>query len=156
MGNRLHLDLFVEGGRARGTQPVPVEALGDGRFRVLHSPGLVEGIAAEDVIRITDERTGRFEVVERGGNLSIKVMGRSSVAELRARLERDLGALGGWCDGEIEIAAVFTVPVRAGFPAVESALRAALESHPGFEIYFGNVYAEDGVTPLGWWKEFLR
>jgi hypothetical protein len=157
MGERFHIGLFVEGSRTSGTQAVPVEALGNDRFRVLCSPGLVEGIAAEDVIRITDERTGRFEVVERGGNVSIKVMGPSSVEKLREQLERELAPLGGWCDGGVEIAAVFTVPVRAGFPAIESVLKAVAASCPGFVWYFGNVYSEeDGVTPLEWWKPFLR
>ena len=25
-------------------------------------------------------------------------------------------------------------------------------SHPDSEWYFANVYADDGVTPLGWWE----
>lgn len=69
---------------------------------------------------------------------------------------RELGKLGGWCDGSIDRAAVFTVPVRAGFVPVERAMDAAIAAHPAFVSYYGNVYGEDGKTPLGWWRAFLE
>lgn len=50
---------------------------------------------------------------------------------------------------------MFTVPVRAGFERIERVMADAVASHPDCEWYFGNVYAEDGVTQLGWWDAFL-
>jgi hypothetical protein len=147
---RSHVDLFVEGAKPGRTQPVEVEHLGEGLLRVQCSPGLVEGIAAGDTIRVTGS-DGRFEVVERGGNLSIKVFSRGPVAAIRDHIERGLAPLGGCCDGNIDRAAVFTVPVRAGFERIERVMAAAVATHPDCEWYFGNVYADDGVTPLGWW-----
>jgi hypothetical protein len=48
--------------------------------------------------------------------------------------------------------AVFTVPVRFGFPVIEAALDAICADHPGVEWYFGNVYdPSNGVTLLNWW-----
>jgi hypothetical protein len=47
---------------------------------------------------------------------------------------------------------VFTVPVSAGFGAVEAAFDGYVRRQPGAEWYFGNVYDErDGMTPLNWW-----
>jgi hypothetical protein len=35
---------------------------------------------------------------------------------------------------------------------LEEKLNRAVEGSPGAEWYYGNVYADDGVTPLNWWK----
>jgi len=47
---------------------------------------------------------------------------------------------------------IFTLPVTATFSAVEAVFNRFVEQHPESEWYFGNVYAADGVTPLGWWE----
>ncbi len=41
----------------------------------------------------------------------------------------------------------FTVPVKAGFPAVEAAMREVV----GDEWYFSNVYDLATNQPLNWW-----
>ena len=78
--HHLHVDLFIVGARPGATQPVEVERLEDDSYIVLHSPGLVEGIAAGDVIRVTDPKLGLFEIVTRGGNISVKFAASSSIA----------------------------------------------------------------------------
>jgi hypothetical protein len=67
-----HVGLMVEGAPPGKTQPVEVEAISANHYRVLYSPGFVEGIAAGDTIRIIDRGLGLFEVVSRGGNVAIK------------------------------------------------------------------------------------
>jgi hypothetical protein len=47
-----HIELAVSGSPAGTTQPIPARRLPDGTFLVLHFPGFVQGIAADDVIRI--------------------------------------------------------------------------------------------------------
>ncbi len=66
-----HVNLIVEREEGRqGIQPVSVRYLSDGTLEVLYSPGFDEGIAAGDVIRPRDEKTGAFDVVRRAGNAS--------------------------------------------------------------------------------------
>ena len=70
----------------------------------------------------------------------------TSRATLGIAHARDLVALRG-C-----LAPIDTVPVSAGFPAIEAVFNAWVAEHPGWEWSFGNVYdPADGVTPLGWW-----
>ena len=152
MGRGQHLLLLIECRDGRPLkEPVHAEAVGSGAFRLLHSPGLVQGIAAGDEFRLVGD-DGRFEVTRRGGNLAVQVFSPDPVAGLRAELARRVARLGGTLDGAIERGLSFTVPVSAGFPAVESVFDGWVAEHPGWEWSFGNVYdPADGVTPLGWW-----
>ena len=93
-------------------------------------------------------------VLERGGNLAVQVFlereegSEASLAALAQRIE----ALGGRLDGGAHRGRVYTIPVTAGFPAVEEAFNALVAEHAGAEWVFGNVYDQaDGVTPLNWW-----
>jgi hypothetical protein len=45
---------------------------------------------------------------------------------------------------------VVTVPVEAGFAAIEAAMTDWHAANPRVEWSFGNIYADDG-TPLNWW-----
>jgi hypothetical protein len=56
---------------------------------------------------------------------------------------------GGSLDGRARRLPVFTVPVEAGFDRVERVFTDLAERHPDVDWYDGNVYADDGVTPLG-------
>jgi hypothetical protein len=48
---------------------------------------------------------------------------------------------------------VFTVPVAAGFPAIEKRLERRVDELPGATWWYGNVYeAGDPSRPLNWWK----
>jgi len=145
-----HIDLLVEGAAEGRTQPVEVEECGDELYRVLYSPGWVEGIAAGDVIRVTDSASGQFEVVERGGNIAIKWAAGSEVGPALDRADRILSELGARRDGAIRKAAVWTVPVASGFSAMESAMEQVCALIPGSDWWYGNVYDNSG-KPLNWW-----
>ena len=146
-----HIDLVVVGGRAGATQPVEVEPLGNDEYRILFSPGLVEGIAAGDVIRVTDPRVGLFEVLSRGGNVAVKFGAPEPLEPFLPAIHADLEALGGRLDGATDTAAVWTIPAAAGFARIEKAMAAAVARIPGAGWWYGNVYDGDG-KPLHWWE----
>jgi hypothetical protein len=129
-------------------EEVLVESLGQDRYRVAATPGLVLGIAAGDEIRSPGD--GRFSVTSRGGNIAVQVYADPDVGADVRPLTRALERLGGRLDGHEKNLWVFTVPSEAGFPAIEEALNAFQADNPGLEWYYGNVYDTDGETPLGW------
>jgi hypothetical protein len=151
-GSEQHLLLLIEHRHGRPLkEPVHAEPIGGGVYRLLFTPGLVQGIAAGDEFRLVDD-DGAFVVTRRGGNLAVQVFSRSSVAPLQAELANRVARLGGRLDGAVERGLAFTVPLSAGFPAVEKLFDAWVAQHPGWEWCFGNVYdPADGATPLGWW-----
>jgi hypothetical protein len=154
MGHEKHLLLLIEYRNGQPLkEPVHAEALGDDRFRLLYSPGLVQGIAAGDEFRLLNEN-GVFAVLRRAGNLAVQVFSLGSVEPLKAELVRQVEELGGMLDGAIEHGLVFTIPLARGFPPVERLFNQWVAEHPGWEWYFGNVYdPTDGVTPLNWWQD---
>jgi hypothetical protein len=131
-------------------EEVLVDELRDGSFRIAATPGMVEGIAAGDVIRLDNDDS--FTVVHRGGNVAVHVYYRpveEDVDDLRPEIE----SLGGWLDGADDRGVrAFTIPMDVGFPAIEAVLRSFLERHPKAEWGYGNVYDEEG-RPLNWWEQ---
>ncbi len=131
---------------------LPVVALGDGKYKLLASPGLVLGVAKDDEIKHFAE-SGEFELLSRGRNLCIQIYtsqnASKSVDALAARIT---GELKGTLDGRTDKQVVFSIPVESGFGAVEDILNAFVDQNPDCEWYYGNVYDnEDGETPLNWW-----
>jgi hypothetical protein len=123
-----------------------VELDGDGSMRLLATPALVLGVAADDLISLNS--AGEVTVVSRGRNLAVQVYAdHEEIGELIS----NFSTFGGRVDSRARGVTVFTVPVEVGFPCVESLLRRFVLEHPGAEWYYGNVYAADGITPLNWW-----
>ena len=150
-----HIDLMVAGADAGATQPVEVEHLGAHEYRILSSPGLVEGIAAGDTIRVTDASLGHFEVLSRGGNIAIKFASPSPLSHILPAVSAELEAIGGRLDGSVETAAVWTVPASAGFTRIEAIMNAAVNRMAGSGWWYGNVY-DDAGEPLRWWEQSSR
>lgn len=131
-------------------EEVVVEDAGEGRFRLMQSPGLALGVAAGDVFELSDDY--RYHVVSRGGNVCIQVYMKEENPDVEPALMERLGLLGGRLDGRSKGLVVFTVSVSVGFPAIEGALKATVDDFSEMEWYYGNVYdPADGVTPLNWW-----
>jgi hypothetical protein len=151
MNDSLHVHLEVAGARDGGTQPVEVEEVGEDAYRVLFSPGFVEGIAAGDTIKITDRQRGTFEVLTRGGNVALKFATPGPIDDVIPALCVELGRLGARLDGAILRAAVWTIPVTAGFPQIESVMAQVVAATPGPGWWYGNVCDDQG-NPLNWWK----
>jgi hypothetical protein len=70
------------------------------------------------------------------------------------RLQESIEAIGGTVDGGPARMLVFTVPVCAGFQAVEGLLTAFTQELPGTRWWYSNVYETgDPSQSLNWWKE---
>ena len=120
-----------------------------GHFRVIFSPGLVYGIAAEDEIEVWGE--GEFKVTRRGGNLAVRVFSEQPIRGICDRLiERVSSELGGRMDGEPKNVMAFTGPVSATFSAVEAVFEAFANRISSVVWEYWNVYDQEG-NPLNWW-----
>jgi hypothetical protein len=135
------------------TEELCVEVVEPDAYRLLVPPLLTLGLAPGDEFRI-DEATGRPEVTRRSGLLVVWVYPRETEPEDVASLADAVIALGGTFEGGPEHGrmVVFTAPIGVGFPTLEHVFDEFVREHDGAEWLYGNVYADDGVTPLGWWQ----
>lgn len=150
------LPVFHDDGRLATREVLEVEPVGTNRYRLLHSPACVEGIAAGDVIELDQSLQSGFQLLSRAGNLAVIVVfekpeDKSAQAQ---RLEESVQTIGGVVDGGPARVLVLTVPVSSGFQAVEGLLEAFTREVPGSSWWYGNVYeAGDPSRPLNWWKD---
>jgi len=120
-----------------------------GTYKVLFTPGLAYDIAAEDEIELFDG--GRYRVITRGGNLAVRVFSETQFDDSSEQLiNAVVTELSGRLDGRIDRGLAFTIPVRAGFPAVQKVFGEYLQTNPAAVWEYGNVYDENG-TPIEWW-----
>lgn len=134
-------------------ESILVDVLGENHYRVVASPGLAEGIAAGDEIELAPEERLGYRHLKRGGNISIQFFWHDGdIKQALREMEPKAKALGGRIDGETPGLLVFTIPVRASFPAIEKIFYDAEKRYPGSHWMYGNVYdPADGKTPLNWW-----
>lgn len=150
----LVVPVFSNGVR-QGEETLPVAALGGGHYRLLASPGFVEGLAAGDEFELDASVACGHRVLRRGGNLCVwfyhaEPLSEESVATADVRLVAE--SLGGHLDGGYSRMLVLTIPLAAGFDAVAHAFDEAVHRHAGSAWLYGNVYdPSDGMTPLNWW-----
>lgn len=132
-------------------EELPVDKLSGDTMRVLASPGLVQGIARGDVLRIVDD-DHRFEVVSRAGNVAVQMFCQDGLTKLDA-MENLLSSEGlGQIDGATDQLIVLTFPVSATFSKIEMVTKNAAERISADGWQYGNVYADDdGNEPLNWW-----
>ena len=133
-----------------------VEQLGTNCYRLVHSPGLVPGLAAGDEFELAESELHGYRLLNHGGNVSVQILFSHGTNECRKTLVPMVEQIGGWLDGETSGSSsgllVFTFPVRTGFPTIENVMATAKIISPDCECYYGNVYdLNDGVTPLNWW-----
>lgn len=130
---------------------VPAEQLPDGQWRVLGTPGIVNGCAAGDEVDVAAD--GTFVVTRRGGNLAIHVYRPDGFPiEALERLRRTLEAHGATVEWPApRTFVVATAPVQVGFATVERIMNDFAATLDGANWWFGNVYTADD-TQLGWWE----
>lgn len=150
------LPVFSDDGRLETREVLEVQPVAPGRCRLLHSPAFVDGLAAGDVIELDENERSGFRVLSRAGNLAVIVTfaeNQDRSTEPVERLVRAVEALGGNRDGGPARMLVLTVPLRAGFPAVEKLMNGFVAELPGTSWWYGNVYERgDAARPLDWWK----
>jgi hypothetical protein len=137
-------------------EEVPVEVLGPNRYRLLASPGILDGLAAGDTFTV-DPESHLYRVKEQGGNLCAQVWypGLDLAGRVDAELMPAVTAMGGRLDGREQELSSFTIPLAAGIAAIEELFNDWVDSADGATWSFGNAYEEDGVTPLPWLAEAL-
>ncbi len=139
-----------------GTEVIEVERVGPTQYRLLYSPGVVEGVAKGDVIELSAADPKGFAVVSRSGYLCVwfyfeepGVNRGPDGDRVRAAVDK----FGGVCDGGGNTNLVFSVPASFGFPAVEALFNDLVGQYPGSSWLFGNVYDPwNEFKPLGWWE----
>ena len=96
----IRLPVLDQSGQRRFEELLPADPLGGQRFRLLASPGLVEGVAAGDELELAPADPAGFRVLRRGGRLCIWVyLPEPPPEETETRLGRAATTLGGYLDG---------------------------------------------------------
>ncbi len=137
-------------------ETVRVRQLEDDQLQLVQSPAFVRGLASGDRIRY-DGKSREFELVQRSGNLCVRVFSRRDIEALMELLVPELEKLGAELDLQTPRMLVFSIHVSCGFTAVEQLLNDAIADDPDTTWMYGNVYDPvDGVTPLNWWQSILK
>jgi hypothetical protein len=136
-------------------EKLPVRELESGDLQLVQSPAFAKGLASGDILRCSSH-TREFEIVQRSGNLSLRVYSKTPIIDWADALMADLEKLGAELDLETPRMLVFSIHVSCGFAAIEALLNQSVLGEERSWMY-GNVYdPEDGVTPLDWWQALLK
>ncbi len=127
---------------------------GDFQVQLVKSPLLIRNLAAGDRIKLIDPASARYDLIQRSGNLAIRVFRRHQLAALEEFLTPAIEKLDGKLDVCSERALVYSIHFSIGFSAIEELMGRACATFPDTVWYYGNVYdPEDGTTPLEWWLD---
>lgn len=133
---------------------VTVVDASDYQVQLVKSPLLVRNLAAGDKIKLVDPTAGNYELLQRSGNLAIRVFRRHQLDVVEEYLTPAIEKLDGALDINSERALVYSIHYSIGFTVIEELLNKASSTFPDTIWYYGNVYdPEDGTTPLQWWLE---
>lgn len=137
-------------------EQLQVRELEDGSFQLVQSPAFAKGLASGDVVKMLPA-SREFDLVQRSGNLSIRVFSRSDIHQLADQLTPELEKLGGELERETPRMLVYSIHVSCGFTAIESILNQYVGQDGQSAWMYGNVYdPTDGQTPLNWWLDLLK
>lgn len=154
-----HVRIVVTDALMSGSENVPAKRRENGFWELERSPLYAMHVAAGDVIRVIDSDLGTFEIVRRGGNVSVYFYLGSDDADnleitssIAHAIEAKLVPLNGRMDGITAGLIVFSVSCKVGFAAIERVFEEAVRIHPGAQWQYGNVYDPITDAPLLWWK----
>jgi hypothetical protein len=136
-------------GRRDAVEEVLVEKTGENLYRIASSPGMVQGLAANDIIALDRQSLDGFTLIRHGGNVCVHIFCDAVQRDaIHADLTPALSRIGGQLDGTMgETGLCYTIPVLAGFTLIEGNLRSVV----GDEWSYSNVYDPDTNEPLNWW-----
>ena len=133
-----------------------VRELESGEMQLVKSPAFVKGLASGDVIRC-DVPHQEFDIVQRSGNLSIRVFSKEELQSLADLLTPEIEKLGGDLDVETPRMLVYSIHVSCGFSTIEQLFNQHIGKDGNSAWMYGNVYDPvDGQTPLNWWQDILK
>ncbi|MGC4754825.1 DUF4265 domain-containing protein [Micromonospora trifolii] len=141
-----------DAGESGGIENLLGEALANGTFRLVYTPGLTPGFAAEDVVRYVAEKED-IELVERGMKVGVQFFHPALDERVISHIEAQVAAVGGSIDGHLKNLLVLTFPVTVRVKNIQSFLQ-EYENRFGVEWFFVNLFTEEG-EPLGWWKDYV-
>lgn len=134
-------------------EKMQVRVRDDDACQLVRSPAFIKGLASGDIIKL-DKESGQFELMQRSGNLCIRVFSREDIRPIAEALTPALEKLGGELDLETPRMLVYSIHVSCGFDKIEEILNQAVKGES--QWLYGNVYSpEDGQTPLNWWQDIL-
>jgi hypothetical protein len=137
-------------------EKLPVRELESGELQLVQSPAFAKGLASGDRLKCSPS-TREFEIVQRSGNLSVRVFSKNDINKLADALIADMEKLGAELDLETPRMLVFSIHVSCGFSAIETILNEHIGRDGESTWMYGNVYdPNDGTTPLNWWQEILK
>lgn len=151
---QLSLPVVIEGKR-HVSELVEVEQIEGARFKIVCPPTMVEGLASGDVIEVDEQQVAGFKVVEHSGLITIWLFFESAKQRdentANPLFEELLMPLDGRLDSLAKQSAIFSIPVSAGFHAIEQVFDRLCASLPGAGWMYGNVWGGDN-QPLNWWN----
>lgn len=134
-------------------EKMQVRVRDDDACQLVRSPAFIKGLASGDIIKL-DKASGQFELLQRSGNLCIRVFSREDILPIAENLTPALEKLGGELDLETPRMLVYSIHVSCGFDKIEAILTRNVSGQS--QWLYGNVYSpDDGQTPLNWWQEIL-
>lgn len=129
----------------------------EGYYEILQSPLFIRNLARGDIIAVKADRPEHFTLIQRSGNLAIRVFRKSDLAELELTLTPEVEKLEGSLDLQTQRGLSYSLHVNLGFAAIETLFDNIMASFPGAVWYYGNVYdPADGTSPLNWWDSFIN
>jgi len=135
-------------------EQVPAIMKGENCYQLLLSPVFAKGAAKHDLIRI--QMAGQFVVEKYNGYLCVRVFSKSNTERIHQSMEKSLLLLKAELDHKNERMLVYSIPVEAGFDAIESLFNTLSKGFEQTQWLYSNVYdPDDGETPLNWWHDYL-
>ena len=129
----------------------------DAHYEIKQTPLFVRNLARGDIISVDPQRPEIFKVLERSGNLAVRIFRKQGLDDLEPSLTPQVEKLDGKLDLQTARGLSYSLHVNLGFAAIETLMDNAMAAFPGAVWYYGNVYdPADGVTPLNWWSSFIN
>ena len=91
-------------------------------FRLIKSPLLARNLAAGDLVRQINADKAEYELINRSGNVCIRLFGGEELIDLEQALTSKFEKIGGCLDLQTPRALVYTIHVSIGFKTIESML----------------------------------
>ncbi len=120
-------------------------------------PAFLFGVALHDTVELLDAESGAFNVIRRGGQVTIRLYLKGTLdrIEVTSLLDEITAANGYFEVGKNAKAnsgtslLLLSLPVNLGFPRIEALMAPFHDGTCQWE--YGNVYDRQGL-PLNWWE----